>query len=183
MWDSPKSPDDRLHAAWRCSPAGFRPDPGMGVQTELHNLVLGDYIRAPITSLILFEGIQVDIGAQWDGYASLAADLRACFVKLVQAPCALGAAACKQRTSVLTIHRPAPARGMASASQIAAQLQPKGQTQAGLGLKARRIMHAAHAAADGLLTRQGLLQRWRMQPLSLGQAASQSPYSCQQALP
>ena len=36
-------------------------------QTELHDLVLGDVLAGEITSLILFEGIQVDLGAQWDG--------------------------------------------------------------------------------------------------------------------
>ena len=39
----------------------------MLVQTPLRDLELGKELQGTITSLIFFEGIQVDIGAEWDG--------------------------------------------------------------------------------------------------------------------
>ena len=39
------------------------------LQTRLQDLILGDELEGEITSLIFFEGIQVDIGAEWDGCA------------------------------------------------------------------------------------------------------------------
>ena len=124
--------DDRLHAAWCCSPAGSSLDPDLGVQTELHNLVLGDYIRGPISSLILFEGIQVDIGAQWDGYAFPALGPLCESVLCIACPSLRWSQRCcmRQHMKTMKTHGPAPARGIACALRSAAQLQPgpKGQT-------------------------------------------------------
>lgn len=65
------------------------------LQAELHDVPMERPLYGVITALWLYEGIQVDIGAQWDGWVTqLLAAACTCKLRLLLVGCQPAAAYC-----------------------------------------------------------------------------------------